>query len=156
MNEENKVVTARAGYKVIPDYHFNNHPTIDVLIVVGGDHTDEVNKVAVIRWISQQGKDAQLVASVCTGAFLLAKAKVITTHNVTTHWEDISDLQAEYPALKVKENKRWVSDESVITSGGISAGIDMSLYLVSKLMSYSLALATAKQMEFDWKQNSTG
>ena len=156
VNEDNKVVTARAGYKVIPDYHFNNHPTIDVLIVVGGDHTDEVNKVAVIRWISQQGKDAQLVASVCTGAFLLAKAKVITTHNVTTHWEDISDLQAEYPALKVKENKRWVSDESVITSGGISAGIDMSLYLVSKLMSHSLALATAKQMEFDWKQNSTG
>jgi transcriptional regulator GlxA family with amidase domain len=149
----NDTVVARAGYKVLPDYHFNNHPRIDVLIVVGGDHTDEVNKPDVISWIASQSNHVQLIASVCTGAFLLAKANVITHHNVTTHWEDIADLASQYPDLCVKENTRWVDEGNVVTSGGISAGIDMSLHLVSKLTSKLLAEETAKQMEFDWRQH---
>ena len=86
----------------------------------------------------------------CTGAFLLAKAGVIHNHEVTTHWEDIDDLQTQYPKLNVKRNVRWVEQGNIITSGGISAGMDMSLYLVSKLASEEHAVATAKQMEFSW------
>lgn len=150
VSETGAMVTARAGFQVVPAYGFDRHPAIDVLIVVGGVHTAEMLKPQVIAWIAQQAKSARLVASVCTGAFLLAAAQVITTEPVTTHWEDIPDLRRQYPQLNVQEGIRWVDAETVVTSGGISAGIDMSLYLVSKLHSQALAVQTAKQMEFDW------
>ena len=150
ISQTGEVVTARGGYKVIPDYGFHNHPLIDVPIIVGGVHTAEMLKPPVVSWIAEQAKTAKLMASVCTGAFLLAAAQVITTESVTTHWEDIADLRQQYPNLDVRENTRWVDAGQVITSGGISAGIDMSLYLVSKLGGQALAEQTAKQMEFDW------
>ncbi len=93
-----------------------------------------------------------MVASVCTGAFLLAEARVLTKENVTTHWEDIPDLRASYPSLAVKESTHWVDEGRIVTSGGITAGIDMSLHLVSRLHSPEFAEDTAKQMEFDWKK----
>lgn len=154
IGETGQVVTARGGYRVIPEFGFNNHPPIDVLIVVGGVHTDEMKKPLVIEWIAQQAKTSNIVASVCTGAFLLAEANVIQTHKVTTHWEDISDLKAMFPTLEVIESVRWVDEGHILTSGGISAGIDMSLHLVSKLMNLALAEETAKQMEFSWTKNT--
>lgn len=155
VNETGEMVTARAGFRVASDYGFDHHPAIDVLIVVGGVHTAEMLKAPVIAWIAQQAKAATLVASVCTGAFLLAAAQVITTEPVTTHWEDIPDLRQQFPNLDVKEGIRWVDTETVVTSGGISAGIDMSLYLVSKLHSQALAEETARQMEFDWSRTAS-
>ena len=146
-------IKARGGYNVLPHYDFTNHPNIDVLIVVGGVHTHELNKAAVINWVAQQDKSANVVASVCTGAFILAQAGVLNGLNVTTHWEDINDLQQAYPNLTVISGKRWVEEGKYITSGGISAGIDMSLHLVSKLVNIQLAENTAKQMEFDWRKN---
>jgi transcriptional regulator GlxA family with amidase domain len=138
----------------MPSYGFDNHPTFDVLIVVGGVHTEEMHKPNVTDWISQQAQKAKLVASVCTGAFLLAQAGGLTTQNVTTHWGDIPDLRASYPDLTVHESSRWVDEGSVVTSGGISAGIDMSLHLVSRLHSMELAEKTAIQMEFNWTKNA--
>jgi len=146
-------VTARAGYRVLPDYGFHDHPTIDVLIVVGGVHHDELNKTEVLNWVASQSKTAKITASVCTGAFILAKAKVLQNHRVTTHWEDIADLQAMFPNLEVVSEVRWVDQGQLLSSGGISAGIDMSLHLVSRLESLALANKTAKQMEFAWTQN---
>ena len=150
IGETGNVVTARAGYRVIPTYGFHDHPPIDVLIVAGGVHDEEMHKEAVTRWISQQAKEAKMVASVCTGAFLLAEAGVLKTQHVTTHWGDIDDLQARYPDLTVCSSSRWIDEGSVVTSGGISAGIDMSLHLVSRLHSAGLAQKTANQMEYDW------
>jgi len=149
VSETGHTVTARGGYSVNPSYGFHNHPKLDVLMVVGGVHTEEMGKKQVIKWISRQAKLAKLVASVCTGVFLLAKARVLTTENVTTHWEDISDLRLQYPQLSVSTATRWVDEGDIVTSGGISAGIDMSLHLVSRLYSHELAEQTAKQMEFD-------
>ena len=152
--ESAEVVIARAGYKVLPDYSFTDKPEIDVLIVVGGDHSREILKPQVIDWIAAQAKKSRLVVSVCTGAFLLAKAGVITDHQVTTHWEDIQDLKQSFPDLDVVTGVRWVDQGSIVTSGGISAGIDMSLHLVSRLHSEALAVKTAKQMEFLWLKNN--
>ena len=154
IGETGDVVTARAGYRVCPSYGFHNHPEIDVLVVVGGVHTDEMPKSQVIDWISKTGKKAKVVSSVCTGAFLLAEARILTNQNVTTHWGDISDLRSSYPDLTVHESTRWIDEGSVVTSGGISAGIDMSLHLVSRLHSFELAQKTARQMEFNWTHNS--
>lgn len=153
VGETGKMVIARAGYKVIPDYGFHDHPEIDVLIVVGGVHVDEMNNSRVIEWISRQAKKSAVVASVCTGAFLLAQAKVLQAQKVTTHWEDIADLRRMFPKLEVIEGIRWVDEGDLLTSGGISAGIDMSLHLVSKLYDTALAEKTAKQMEFTWTKN---
>ncbi|AXH12804.1 DJ-1/PfpI family protein [Halarcobacter bivalviorum] len=153
ISEKDEVVKARGEYKVLSDYTIKSHPKLDVLIVVGGVHTAELEKQNVIDWIFQQTKTAKLIASVCTGIFLLAKAKVVINHSVTTHWEDIEDLKNSFPALKVKENIRWVDEGDIVSSAGISAGIDMSLHLVSKLYNEKLALKTAKQMQFDWKKN---
>jgi len=154
ISEEKTTITARGGFKVNTHFTFANHPLLDVLVVVGGIHTKEVKKTNVINWIKEQSKSVKLRASVCTGAFLLAQAKIITNQTVTTHWEDIEDLKSDYPNLNVIDNVRWVDEGDIVTSAGISAGIDMSLHLVSKLKSYELAKKTARQMQFDWRKNS--
>ncbi|WP_165313848.1 DJ-1/PfpI family protein [Vibrio ziniensis] len=152
--EQQTLVRARGGFDVQPHFSFDSTPNIDVLIIVGGVHNEEVKKSKVIDWIKNLVPNTNMVASVCTGAFLLAKAGVITDHCVTTHWEDIADLRAEFPLLEVKENVRWVKQGNIVTSAGISAGIDMSLFLVSEIASMDLALKTAKQMDYDWQKNS--
>lgn len=154
IGESGNPVMARGGYQVIPDYGFHNHPPLDVLIVVGGVHTSEMNKPQVIDWIACQAQTVTYLASVCTGVFLLAQARALRSTKVTTHWEDIADLSATFPELEVVEGVRWVDQGDQVTSGGISAGIDMSLHLVSKLFDQSLAEKTARQMEFCSTKNS--
>lgn len=150
--ETPSLVNARGGFPVSPHYAIDDHPEIDVLIVVGGDHTGEVNKVRVTDWVAQVATSCRRVVSVCTGAFILAEAGLLTGRTVTTHWEDIPDLKRAYPDLNVVDNRRWVSDGKLITSAGISAGIDMSLYLVCEFASRELADRTAKQMDYRWQQ----
>lgn len=154
ISQKNEPVMARGGYSINPHYDFSSHPEVDTLIVVGGVHTKELNKKDVIKWVANTAEKANIVASVCTGAFILAKAGLLSGLNVTTHWEDIQDLRDSYPALSVLESVRWVDEGKFVTSGGISAGIDMSLHLVSRVSGIGLAEKTAKQMEFEWSKNS--
>ena len=153
VGEKGGTVTARAGYQVNPRHGFSDHPDIDLLILAGGMHQDEMKKQPVLRWIKAQSEKAQIVGSVCTGAFLLAEAGVLTRQKVTTHWALISTLRESYPDLEVLEGQRWVDEGNIITSAGISAGIDMSLHLVSRVQSMELAEKTARLMEFDWQRN---
>ena len=152
--EHDAPVRARGGYSVNPHFGFGNHPPIDVLVVVGGVHTAELDKPEVIAWVAKVADGAGLVASVCTGAFLLAQAGLLEGLEVTTHWEDIDDLQVAWPALRVSREKRWVDNGHIVTSGGISAGIDMSLHLVSRLAGLELAERTARQMEYEWNRGA--
>ena len=146
-------VRARAGLVVQPDYTFAGHPPIDVLLIAGGIVTAELEMPEVIAWIAATSARAALTASVCTGAFLLAEAGLLDGRSATTHWEDIPDLQARYPAVNTLAGQRWVDEGSIVTSAGISAGIDMSLHLVERLAGRELALLTARQMDFDWHDN---
>ena len=148
--ENNTPVMARGGFSVNPHYSFADHLAIDLLIVVGGVHTVELEKPAVINWIRETAGATAKVASVCTGAFLLAKAGLLDGLTVTTHWEDLADLANMFPRLNVISNKRWVSQDKFTTSAGISAGIDMSLQLVAELGSPELAELTAKQMQYQF------
>ena len=113
--------TARGGLVAEAQATFDTHPALDVLIVPGGVHGPELAKPQVIDWIGRTAQGARQVASVCTGAFLLAEAGVLTRETVTTHWEDMDDLRAAYPALDVVGGVRWV-DAGIVTSAGISAG----------------------------------
>lgn len=148
--EKAGVVSARASFVVQPHFTIHEHPKIDVLIVPGGVHTHELEKPNVIEWIAQMDAQTKITASVCTGAFLLAKAGVLRDKSCTTHWEDIPDLRAAFPALDVREDVAWVDNGRVVTSAGISAGIEMALHLVAKLAGKELALKTARQMQYKW------
>jgi transcriptional regulator GlxA family with amidase domain len=154
VSEKLGIVQARGGFPINSHFCFDSHPDIDVLIVVGGIHTEEVKKSNVISWVSNVADKSKKVASVCTGAFILAEAELLNGLTVTTHWEDIADLKANYPKLNVVSEQRWVSQGKYMTSGGISSGIDMSLHLVSELATSILAENTAKQMEYHWQKST--
>jgi transcriptional regulator GlxA family with amidase domain len=145
-------VLARGGLPIQPSYMFGREPHIDVLIVPGGVVTDELGKPAVIEWIAAHAAEAQLTASVCTGAFLLAKAGLLAGKTVTTHWEDIDDFRKSFPGIPIDPEARFVDEGRIVTSAGISAGIDMSLYLVERLAGEALALRTARQMDYRWQR----
>ncbi|MET0322220.1 MAG: DJ-1/PfpI family protein [Duganella sp.] len=147
------LLRARAGLAVLPEADFASAGPIDVLIVPGGVVTAELDKPAVIAWIAATAQAAELTASVCTGAFLLAQAGLLDGQPATTHWEDVADLRAAYPAVDVRADRRWVDNGRLVTSGGISAGIDMSLHLVERLAGRELAERTARQMQYDWNED---
>ena len=98
--EEESLVEARGVFQVKPHYSIQNVPELDVLIVGGGVHSDELRKTEVINWIRKTTKKPRITGSVCTGAFLLAEAGLLDGLEVTTHWEDISDFHRNYPNLK--------------------------------------------------------
>lgn len=148
--ENGRAVSARANFNIQPHYTLQNHPNMDVLIVPGGVHIHELEKPSVIEWIAKTSPNTTLTASVCTGAFLLAKAGILRDQSCTTHWEDIPDLRSMFPMLDVKEDVPWVDNGQVITSAGISAGIEMALHLVTKLAGKELAVKTARQMQYTW------
>ena len=148
--EREGLVTARADFKVQPHYSIENHPKVDVLVVPGGVHVRELQKPKVIAWLTKIAPTTQLTASVCTGAFLLAKANLLDGQPCTTHWEDIPDLRLMFPSLDVKEDVPWVDNGHIVSSAGISAGIEMALHLVARLSGKDLALKTARQMQYTW------
>lgn len=147
-------VTARAGLVVNADATIAEHPPLDVLIVPGGVVTAELDRRDVIAWVASQASHVQIVASVCTGAFLLGRAGLLDNFRATTHWEDLVDLRSMFPRVDVVDGVRWVDQGRVVTSAGISAGVDMCLHLVERLFGRSLALATARQLDFDWVENT--
>jgi transcriptional regulator GlxA family with amidase domain len=147
-------VRARAGLVVVPEFAFDTHPPIDVLIVAGGVVREQLASAEVCTWIARTAAQATLVASVCTGAFLLARTGMLDNLTATTHWEDVGEMQTLFPAVNVVEGPRWIDEGPVVTSAGISAGIDMSLHLVARLAGHDLAVRTARQMDFDWRAGS--
>lgn len=146
-------VRARAGLQILPDQDFASCPAADVLIVPGGVVDAALACSATLAWISQVSATAQITASVCTGAFLLASSGVLTHGRATTHWEDVADLRQRHPELEVVDGARWIDDGGPVTSAGISAGIDMCLHLVARLAGTELAERTARQMDFAWTHN---
>jgi transcriptional regulator GlxA family with amidase domain len=143
-------VRMRAGLSVLPGHSFDDVPPVDVLVVPGGMVDAAMGCTATLEWIAQASRETRITASVCTGAFLLAASGVLRDERVTTHWEDIPDLRARFPLLDVREGVRWVDQGRIVTSAGITAGIDMSLHLVARLAGEPLALRTARQMDFAW------
>ena len=146
-------VRARAGLRVLPDHALDDDaPPPDVLLIPGGVIDGPCQSRPVLDWIMRLHGHTRVTASVCTGAFLLAQAGVLADGSCTTHWEDAADLQARFPTLYVDASRRWIAQPArrLLTSAGISAGIDMSLHLVDELIDPALAQATARQMDYRW------
>ena len=110
------VVPTRGGFNVVANYGIDNHPALDLLIVVGGYHNDVVRDESVINWLRNQAEKVPLLSSVCTGVFLWAEAGVLHGKPVTTHHQDIDDLRAQYPELIVQPGKRWVEHGNLLAA----------------------------------------
>ncbi|KAI7869429.1 class I glutamine amidotransferase-like protein [Lichtheimia hyalospora FSU 10163] len=151
ISETKNIISARNGLKIKPDYNFNDNVNFDILIIPGGYGAEEIeiNNVKVIEWIKNQFNKVQILASVCTGSFLLGKTGLLDNKNATTHWMDIKKFQDEFPKIKVHENVKYIDEDKIITSGGVSAGINMSFYIIKKLLNKEIAQNTAKRMEYD-------
>jgi transcriptional regulator GlxA family with amidase domain len=148
---ERSPVLARHGLPVTPTACFADRPPADILIVPGGIVTQPLADARTLDWIRATARDAGLVASVCTGAFILAKLGLLERRACTTHWEDIPELRRDHPDLDVLEDVPFVDQGAVVTSAGISAGIDMSLHLVGRILGTDAAKKTARQMQYDWE-----
>jgi transcriptional regulator GlxA family with amidase domain len=130
--------------------HRGRPSPLDILVVPGGLTGGAERDERLVAWLADTAATAALTASVCTGAFLLASAGVLEGREATSHWEDVDELERRFPAVTVRRQVRWVDPGAVVTSAGISAGIDMSLHLVRRQQGEELARATAHQMEYEW------
>jgi transcriptional regulator GlxA family with amidase domain len=144
----NPIVTS-GGLSVNPHHRLIDFPQPDILLVPCGQGTrKEMHNPALIDWIKQVSANAELVLSVCTGALLLAKAGLLDGLAATTHHGAIDLLRQIAPNTTVHSDRRFVDNGRVICSGGIAAGIDMSLHVVARLLGRDTAEKTAKHMEY--------
>lgn len=143
-------VRARAGLGLQPDLALCDAAAPDLLIVPGGVVEPLQQDAAFLATLSRLGQEAGLVASICTGAFLLADAGLLRNAEATTHWEDLAPLARQHPHLRLRPERRWVDTGRVLSSAGIAAGLDLSLHLVRRCARVELAQRTARQLDYPW------
>jgi len=142
-------VKATGGLRVIPDVTIERCPVLDVLVVPGGWGTrTEINNARLVGWIGERGKTVETLTSVCTGSMLLGQAGLLEGRHATTHWRSLPLMRESFPAVTVEEKLHVVEDGNVLTSAGISAGIDMALRVVTRYHGDEVARATARHMEY--------
>lgn len=144
-------VTTRSGLRITPYYTFNNAPQADLLIIPGGlGARHERNNPAIISFIQKQAQKAEIVLSVCTGALILGATGLLDGLKATTHAAALTDLAETAPGCTVLEDVRYVDNGQIITSAGITAGIDAALYIVQRLLGEATAHETARHLEYVW------
>ena len=149
VSEQLRKVKTMGGMRVIPNHNFEDFPGADILIVPGGlGERHEHDNSIIHHFLKVQAKKVKTLASVCTGVFFLAKAGLLNGKSATTHFLSLDRLEESFPETKVVRDRRYVEDGSIITSAGISAGIDMSLYIVAKYLGEDIAKLTAHEMEY--------
>jgi transcriptional regulator GlxA family with amidase domain len=135
--------------RILPDYTLEDAPQADILAFFGGNVGPSTQDMGLISWVRSRKKDTRYFFSVCTGAFILAKAGLLDGLTATTFHSSIDELRVSYPATKVLSNVRFVDNGTIITTAGISAGIDGALHLVAKLLGDESAKEVATTMEYD-------
>jgi transcriptional regulator GlxA family with amidase domain len=147
--ERDQPIRAAKGLRVLPDHTLADAPPLDVLVVPGGEGTRrEVENPAVLDWIKSAAANCTWVTSVCTGSYVLHAAGLVADRQVTTHWGFVDQLR-EQGNVTVLENVRYVRDGNVVTAAGVSAGIDMSLWVVGQLYGIPHARVVQRLMEYD-------
>ncbi len=154
VSADGKPLVSQNMLTIVPQYSIQNCPSHDILIIPGGNSQFAREQQALLDFIIQQRNRNTLLFSVCTGALLLAKAGVLKGLKATTYYLQFDELQSLSPETTVLRDKRVVDNGSIITAAGVSAGIDASLYLVSKLTNPEIAKATAQYMEYNWYADS--
>jgi transcriptional regulator GlxA family with amidase domain len=155
ISQSGQRVETTGGMKVIPDVTFDHCPSLDILVVPGGWGTrKEMSNPAVLSFVRSRASEVQTLASVCTGALILGKAGLLDGLRATTHWRSLEMMQELFPNVTVDSKSHVVKAGKVITSAGISAGIDMALLVVAQHCSEGIARATARHMEYPFPETN--
>ena len=153
--ENGGVVASRQGPKSVCDDSFQTAPAIDVLLVPGGIGTRrEVNNPVLLNWLKERSQQAELVILVCTGSALLAKAGVLDGLRATSNKLAFAWAASQSEKVQWQQQARWVEDGKVFSSSGVSAGIDMALAVIAKLVSLQAAEDAANFAEYTWQRDA--
>lgn len=151
--EKPGAVTTVNGLSVNPKYCFLDCPRPDIFIIPGGvGSRAAAHSIHVLEWVKASFEQAEITFSICSGARILARCGLLGGLEATTHHEVIEELRELAPTAIVRENVRFIDHGRIMTSAGISAGIDLSLHVVSKLLGEAIARKTARYMEYDWQE----
>ncbi|HET8732365.1 MAG TPA: DJ-1/PfpI family protein, partial [Anaeromyxobacteraceae bacterium] len=144
----------RGGVRIVPDHDLTDCPALDVLVVPGGPGTrKEYRNQALLDFIAGRTRSVEVLASVCTGAALLAGAGVLSGLEATTNRRAFDWVASVSPDdVRWDRTRRWVDTGRVVTSAGVSAGTDMALHLVGRFLGDGVARATAERMEYRWEK----
>jgi putative intracellular protease/amidase len=153
--EKSSPINAVFGQKILPNYTFANSPAADILLVPGGGVQGAVNNPELIRWVQRNAEKSKQVMSVCTGAFILSKAGLLDGLSATTIQHALDDLQKASSKTKVVHDQRYVDNGKIITTAGLSSGIDGAFHVVAKVSGEGEAQAIALGMEYRWDPHST-
>ena len=144
-------VTTAMGMTVLPKYTFADAPQPDVLVVPGGGVKAARDSAATLKWVTETAARTVHTMSVCNGAFILASAGLLDGLTATTTSGHIARLRADYPKTKVVDDQRFVDNGRIITTAGLSAGIDGALHVVSRMLGLGMAQKVALAEEYDWR-----
>jgi len=148
-------ISAAGGMRVLPDCTITACPALDILLVPGGWGTrQQMTNARLIDWIRQRAKKVETLSSVCTGALLLGSAGLLDGHRATTHFGALSLLRERFPKINVVDNEHVVEEKNILTSAGISAGIDLALRLVARYFGEEVARRTARHMEYPYPDSN--
>src|ERR1700693_97326 len=148
-------VMATGGLRVIPDVTLETCPPLDILVVPGGWGTRaEIKNARLLEWIGERGRKVETLTSVCTGSMLLGQAGLLDGRRATTHWRSLGWMRDSFPTVTVEEKLHGVEDGNVVTSAGISAGIDMALRVVIRYFGEAVGRATARNMEYPFPDDN--
>jgi transcriptional regulator GlxA family with amidase domain len=148
-------IASAQGPSAVADYSFTTAPHLDLLLIPGGIGTRrEVNNDALVEWLRARADQVEIVTSVCTGAALLARAGLLDGHRATTNKRAFQWVASQGPSVNWIKQARWVEDGKFATSSGVSAGIDMALALIARLVSPGAAEETAITMEYEWHRDA--
>jgi transcriptional regulator GlxA family with amidase domain len=155
VTEKNNPVVTTGGMKVIPDHTFESCPKLDILVVPGGWGTrKEIKNPVMLDWLRIRASEVETLTSVCTGSMLLGFAGLLDGCHATTHWRSLDWMRESFPAVKVEYDKHVVEDGRILTSAGISAGIDMAFKVVARYYGEAIARATARHMEYPYPDHN--
>ena len=149
-------VTATGGLKVSPDHTLETCPPLDILVVPGGWGTRaEIKNTRLLAWIAERATQVETLTSVCTGSMLLGQAGLLDGRHATTHWRSLDRMRQSFPKVTVEDKQHVVEDGDVLTSAGISAGIDMALRVVARYHGEAIARNTARTMEYRYPDDNS-
>ncbi|WP_299110671.1 DJ-1/PfpI family protein [uncultured Winogradskyella sp.] len=137
-----------------PDYTFLNLPKVDVIVVPGGGPAERNQDMDIVNWLKEKDKSTDTMFSVCSGAFYLALAGILDGNEATTFASLIPALREQFPQIKVLNNVKYSNNGHVITSSGLSSGIDASFEVVAKYYGVGGAQDIANHMEYPWKRRN--
>jgi transcriptional regulator GlxA family with amidase domain len=153
--EDAGVLVATGSLKIVPDHTLDDCPPLDVLVIPGGWGTRrEMKNDRLTDWIRDRARQVTTLTSVCTGSLLLGKAGLLDGKRATTHWRVLDEMREWFSAVNVIDNQHVVEEGDLITSAGISAGIDMALRVVARHHGEVVARATARYMEYPFPEDN--